>query len=362
MNTQAQGLVCQIEGQFESRHHKASYRSLLSLFLKADGHAVLRASEAKSASALSRFLNHYRWCSRPLLRSMRQAALAQVWEQYPKKPGRRPTLNVIVDLTSIEKSGLFDHLPIAELDGVRGVHLVMVFLFIGELRIPWGFRVWQGKGKTTQTQLAIKLLLSLPPSLKKCFRLRVLADGGFSSAAFLTKLHALGFEAVTGMRKDRTLSDERKLYELKRQGEKVRLAGLDIPVWVSWFDVKRKRGKKRYFVISLSKATPRTIRRWGKFRWRIEAFFKTMKQRFSLTRFGQATRLGVYRYLLLSFLAYLIAHLSALPDKSSWPDWQRIAQSLRLSLFPDLILLDLSNRLEQLNPFLTQPLAIAQKV
>lgn len=86
MNTQAQGLVCQIEGQFESRHHKASYRSLLSLFLKADGHAVLRASEAKSASALSRFLNHYRWCSRPLLRSMRQAALAQVWEQYLATP------------------------------------------------------------------------------------------------------------------------------------------------------------------------------------------------------------------------------------------------------------------------------------
>ena len=50
----------------------------------------------------------------------------------------------------------------------------------------------------------------------------------------------------------------------------------------------------------------KTIVRWGKFRWQIEGFFKTAKHQFSLNRFGQKTLLGVYRWLILSFLSYIL--------------------------------------------------------
>jgi hypothetical protein len=48
--------------------------------------------------------------------------------------------------------------------------------------------------------------------------------------------------------------------------------------------------------------------RWGKRRWQIEGFFKTSKHRFGLHRFEQGTRTGVYRWLALSLLAFVLAH------------------------------------------------------
>jgi hypothetical protein len=39
----------------------------------------------------------------------------------------------------------------------------------------------------------------------------------------------------------------------------------------------------------------------------IEGFFKTVKHCFSLHRFGQKTLLGVYRWLILSLVSYLLA-------------------------------------------------------
>lgn len=265
----------------------------------------------------------------------------------------------MIDLTSIEKWGAFKQLPIAQLDGVRGVHLGGLFLFIGDVRLPWGMRVWRGKGHSTPCELAVKLLKPLPASLTAGFRIRVLADNGFSSVAFLSKLKALGFEAVTGMRSDRKVQDGRHLRDVAK-GEKVMLGGLAFPVWVSWFDITRKKRKLRYFVISLAKATGRTIKRWGRFRWRIEAFFTTMKQRFSLGRFGQARLIGVDRYLALALLAYLLSHLSALSlPELGWPDWRKLAQTLRLSLFPLLVLDALLVQLHQLKPFLPGKLSVS---
>lgn len=80
MNSQAHDLCCQIEATFESRHHKASLKSLLSLFLNGNGQALPDHSDHKSASALSRFLNVYAWELRPVLRTMRQESLRQVWQ------------------------------------------------------------------------------------------------------------------------------------------------------------------------------------------------------------------------------------------------------------------------------------------
>ena len=67
-----------------------------------------------------------------------------------------------------------------------------------------------------------------------------------------------------------------------------------------------------------------TIKWWGKRRWQIEGFFKTAKHRFGLHRFGQGTLLGIYRWLILSFTAYFIAHWTYLSTRLSLPpDWGR---------------------------------------
>ena len=64
------------------------------------------------------------------------------------------------------------------------------------------------------------------------------------------------------------------------------------------------------FVLSTKQLKGSTITWWGRRRWQIEGWFKTAKHRFGLHRFGlhrfgQGTLLGVYRWLVLSLIAYL---------------------------------------------------------
>jgi Transposase DDE domain len=81
--------------------------------------------------------------------------------------------------------------------------------------------------------------------------------------------------------------------------------------------------------------------RLGRRRWAIEGFFKTIKHRFGLHRFGQSTCLGVYRWLILALIAYLLVHWI---DQWSVPpqlDWKK-ASDLALSiLFPSILWLQL---------------------
>jgi hypothetical protein len=69
----------------------------------------------------------------------------------------------------------------------------------------------------------------------------------------------------------------------------VYLNGLDIPVFLSWVWLKRDGKRVQRFVISTKPMKGKTIARWGKRRWQIEGFFKTVKHGFSLHRFGQKT-------------------------------------------------------------------------
>jgi hypothetical protein len=97
----------------------------------------------------------------------------------------------------------------------------------------------------------------------------------------------------------------------------------------------------------------KTIARWGKRRWQIEGFFKTVKHCFSLHRFGQKTWLGVYRWLILSLVYYLLAYWVYLHLGSSENlDWFSSAQQALILLLPHVLLLSLFNKLELLIPWL----------
>ena len=63
----AQGLVYSLLCLMPSVYQKASLNALLGLFLEAQGHPLPQHTQLKSASSLSRFLNHYVWSTRGVI-------------------------------------------------------------------------------------------------------------------------------------------------------------------------------------------------------------------------------------------------------------------------------------------------------
>ena len=89
----------------------------------------------------------------------------------------------------------------------------------------------------------------------------------------------MGFWAVVGMRSDRQLEDGRRLHKV-RYGEQVAPTGLSFAVTVVRYHRRQQGARETRFVVATFKAKGRILARWGKRRWRIEAFFKTAKERF----------------------------------------------------------------------------------
>jgi hypothetical protein len=252
----AQGLVYSLLCLMPSLYQKASFNAMLGLFLEAQGHPLPQHTRLKSASALSRFLNRYRWSTRALIRTTRQAILQQV-AQHP--PHKSIPLRVIVDLTTLEKCGKFLHLSTAVdtlqsldpwirmLNGKRGLHLVTLYLEIGEWRVPWSFRVWRGKGHPSPAQLAAKRLASVPRALSQGRTVIVQGDSEFGTVDFLTAARARTWRAATGVRCHRRLTDGRTLQQLYRteaRGIQVYLEHIPFPLTISWFWLKRSDGQR----------------------------------------------------------------------------------------------------------------------
>lgn len=194
---------------------------MLGLFLQAEGRPLPEYSQVKSSSALSRFLNENRWSTRQVIRTVRHQVLDQLLSYTAK--GRRPWLQVIIDLTTLEKCGkfkAFEHL-IRVLNGKRGLHLVVLYLVVGYFRVPWGFRVWRGKNAPSPAQLALRLIDTLPNNLTKAFRLLILADTAFGSVAFLQGVRKRRYAAIVGVRYNRKLADGRQVCDLGKRGQQV---------------------------------------------------------------------------------------------------------------------------------------------
>ncbi len=188
-----------------SPYQRASLKAMLVLFLQARGLALPEHASHKSASALSRFLNLYGWPTTSVIRALRRGILQVLLER--RKAGRRPILRAIVDLTPLQKSGSFEGLAglLHILNNKRGVQLVVLYLEVDGWRVPWGFRVWRGKGSAPPGALALKLLRTLPKTLTARYRVMVLADSGFGGTEFLEGVRRLGHHAVVGVRRDRRL-------------------------------------------------------------------------------------------------------------------------------------------------------------
>lgn len=253
----------------------------------------------------------------------------------------------------VGKFKAFKHL-IRVYNGKRGLHIVMLYLVVGQWRIPWGFRIYRGKDTPSPVQLGLRLLQSLPKALTQRFKVLVLVDTAFNSIKFLEGVRSLKYHAIAGVPYKRKLQDGRNVSQLHKRGQQVRLVGLKFPVSLSWYYLKRSDGKlEKRFVLSTKALKGSTITWWGKHRWGIEGFFKTAKHRFGLHRFGQGTLLGVYRWLMLSLIAYLLAHWAYLSTASpNLPDWGQAAQLAVEALLPQLVLFLLMIQVQRLRPLI----------
>jgi hypothetical protein len=288
----AQGLVYSLLCLMPSTYQKASLNALFGLFLEALGHPLPQHTQVKSASSLSRFLNHYNWSTRSVIRTTRQKVLQQVIH-HPSHP--TTPLRVLIDLTCLEKCGKFLQLStptddpetpnpwVRMLNGKRGLHLVVLYLVVGEWRVPWSFRVWRGKGYPSPVQLACKLLATVPTQLSQGRVVIVQADTEFGTVEFLQAVQRRSWRAVVGMRCNRKLLDGRSLQQLYRKGKRgqqVQIKGISHPLTVSWFWLKRAEGKRELrFVVSTHPYSGAYLVQLGRKRWAIEGFFKTIKHR-----------------------------------------------------------------------------------
>ncbi len=129
-----------------------------------------------------------------------------------------------------------------------------------------------GKGCASPTQLGLKLLRRIPTSWSQCFNVRVLADSGFDSSAFIDGVNALGLHGVIGSKANRDIGEGHHLYDLRYQGTQVQFKSCITRVYAAWFQLRQARGEMVWrYVISTRAAEGRTITRWGKRRWRVEA-------------------------------------------------------------------------------------------
>lgn len=346
----AQQLVYSLLGLMPSVYQKASLNAIFGQFLAAQGYPLPQHTLLKSASSLSRFLNRYQWSTRSVIRTTRQSVLHQL-AQHPVHWSI--PLRLLIDLTTLEKCGKFTHLStstddpqspdpwVRVLNGKRGLHLVVLYVVLGNWRVPWSFRIWRGKGHPSPGQLALKLLASVPQQLSQGRVVLVQADTEFGTNPFVNAVHRRGWRPVVGMRANRKLADGRTLKQLYRngkRGQQVMLEGTDVPLTVSWFWLKRSKGKRELrFVASTYPYSGAYLVQLGRKRWAIEGFFKTIKHRFGLHCFGQSTKLGVYRWLILSFISYLLAHWINPTAWSGTIDWKVVSQLALAVLFPTVV-------------------------
>jgi hypothetical protein len=104
-----------------------------------------------------------------------------------------------------------------------------------------------------------------------------------------------------------------------------------------------------FYLLNLSKVTPLLggVNADGF----LVGWFKTAKHRFGLHRFGQGTLLGVYRWLVLSLIAYILAHWAYLSTQlPDLPDWGEAAQTALEFILPQILVSLLLLNIEHLIP------------
>lgn len=124
-----------------SHYQPDSWQAILGLFVL--------CTEASPSTAISSqiwsvpwvdFHSVYARSTSRLIRQSRRIVIQQIWSQA--RVGRRPILQVIIDLTTWEKRGFqAANGLVGTFHTQRGLHLVVMYLVVGQWRVSRSFRV-----------------------------------------------------------------------------------------------------------------------------------------------------------------------------------------------------------------------------
>ena len=234
-----------------------------------------------------------------MIRTTRSAVIDHL-KRHPV--AKHVLVRLLIDLPTLRKTGKFWQLStptddidapepwVRMLNGKRGLHLVVLYIVIGQRRIPWSFRGWRGKGQPSPNQLACKLLATVPKCLVKGRTVILQVKAEFGTVRFLKAVRHRKWRAVVGVKNSRLLKDGRKLKDLLGKAKRrlqVHLEDIDYLLTISWFWLKRADNKRELrFVASTHPYSGVYLVRLGRQLWAIEGFFKTVKHQFGLHCFG----------------------------------------------------------------------------
>lgn len=165
MAEHAQRLVYSVISLMPSVYQKASLKAVLELFLEGKGDTL--PEQTQVASSLSRFYNRYCWSTRHVIRTARAAIFDQLATRSVRKGA---PVRLFIALSTLKKTGKFWYLstPTEDVDAptpwVRMLNVklrfrpVVLYILVGQRRIPGSCRVWRGKGELRPNQLAYQLL------------------------------------------------------------------------------------------------------------------------------------------------------------------------------------------------------------
>lgn len=331
-----------------------TFRALVALFSDTELRTTLQNITGISASTASRFLSCHHAPDEVFWEELNAWQFAR-FACLPRR-GRRSDVILKLDLTCIEKTG--KQIPFARVfNKLFGIQPVVLHACADGLNVPLGYRIYLGKGKPSVIDLALELLGDFPAS-RFSARVVVMADSGFSSRDFITGCQDLGFKRVLlGLKCDRRLADGRRLDELSKRGESVALHDLpQQPLHLSWCDVKRNEGKKRFYVVATFKAGGAYLARRYRKRWLIESFFKSVKHDFGLKEARVRTKGGIQLWIFLACLAFSLASLERTLSKHAY----NLLQAARcvLDTLIDVRLIQLMFNCERLAQSCRQPLKL----
>jgi hypothetical protein len=61
-------------------------------------------------------------------------------------------------MTTLEKTRVFENLPLSYFNKKYGVYLIVLYIIIGKQRFVWAVQIWCGKGERSWVDLALSSL------------------------------------------------------------------------------------------------------------------------------------------------------------------------------------------------------------
>jgi len=305
-----------------------------------DGRKSLKAlTYLASSPALSRFFNGDKWPSKLIKRIQRKLVLNLIKRHYWNKKGRNPTVYLLIDGTVLPKRG--KDLPKVGLHydtrtkGLRrGQKLVISSLKVGELLLPWDFRVYVNKEKGKEadfkksTQQAADMIRGFKRSFPLDCNVVVAVDGGLCVKRVIKATEESDFELVGRVRKDRKFADDRNLSEVK-SGSVGKLKGNDISVQVVG---RYMEGQREILISTNTSITPVQVRRRMKRRWWAEKMNGELKS-LGLEDCSCHGEYSVERWTGLVMLAFtLLATVRYQESADQLPSWRTVGIRIGKSL------------------------------